>query len=53
MCTHSILYLQCFVVSFAVGLSEFVDTRAGRNGPSLRPIDKSLLDFSMARLSFE
>ena len=36
-----------------VGLSQFVDTRAGLNGPSLRLFDKSLLDFSMQRLSFE
>jgi hypothetical protein len=36
-----------------VGLSQLVDTSAGRNGPSLRLFDKSLFDFSMPRLSFE
>ena len=48
---HMYKYSQCFAASFAVDLSAFVDTSAGRNGPSLRPIAKSLLDFSMLRLS--
>lgn len=48
---HMYKYSQSLAVSFAVDLSAFVDTSAGRNGPSLRPIAKSLLDFSMLRLS--